>query len=1843
MADARVRQLEEQLSTCQAQARAAAIDAEQANQIVEQRYAALAGQIADVQGNNDKLHTESTKLKEDLEAAQSATKAVKAQLSEKDAAFVRKAAEHEAVLADKRTLNAVLERREQELERTKQELAQAMDKAAQLRLGRATLDAEVQEAKAGRARAQMAATRLEQQQQNLQREVDQLSAELDRRSKQLHEARTQASTQASELAGERDEARRRCQKLEASVGQLKERLTQEKQVVEESLQHVKECREECASKVAHFEQELATSGKLVTMYKEAAEQRKSKCEELEGLVRELRQHMEAAAATHKAALEAADAACMAAEQKAARAHQAHRLEGPDADLNGSKASTPAAQKPSASPGLSEFSSMTELYSLYVETAEKLRQAMLKNREREIMVDQLVASIESKAVEVKQQQTEHERLKEAYTQVYAHLDAATDEKAVMQARVEQLEAQASRDARQHKSLEQQLHDQGQQVAVLLNEVQHLKLGRGQATMQQANSPGQLRTAGAVISQQLLAFRDIEELQTRNRQLLALARSLGEELERSPASIRAELAAEHQKQLNAKDDRITYLEAQQERIAALMDQLKRQRDTYRRLVQEAAGDPGRAAAWAAEQGILAPASQNTPVTSNGQAVEASKWEARCAHLAQELQVAKEELGRLLDMLRGEAKAAGEDARAARAEASTIRADVDIERNRNRSLLNQLQDVQKTLKDRDAASAALQASKSELERRLGEVQASSQQANERCWSLQARIAALEAQNSLLEADKQRTLAQVNSLTDDKQLLAAQLASCQKELSSMEEQYGRERSRLRDELERAQQEAAQAQAQLRSERDRAGDMVSAATETAKFSERASALEREVAQLRQTRDQAERRATAAEARLDLVGQQLQKAEARAALLESQLQAASSSGSGAEAPAARRGAELAGEVALLTAQLKEAQAAAAAARAHTEQYKELAHASDEALKTAQGEFDKCKEAADARASAAEQEVRRLEQRVRQADQQASDAKQARRRLEVELETVRSQTSAELQAMQAQLAAGSKERGSLEARVAGLLADVQRLEGKAQDAKKAYEQQVLDHAATVKSLNLAEEARQATQAQLDGAVKQAEQARAAQVETTRQMEAERAELQDKLAGAIRQGEALAAQNRLLHDRLEQLAAQQADQGPGPQDGSLAEVVRYLRHEKDVADTQLALARQQKDRLAASLAAAEREAAAARGQLAAEVERAKAGVSSQEEQEALLHKLEAYNIMRESNVTLRTENEELKKESSRLRQAARDAEVARAPLEARCNRLEAEIANKDEEVKTAAEQASLWQKRFQQTLQRYQTVDLEEYQRVSAERDELAAKQAELRSQLQAAQQELETNKAAAASLQGLQQELAAKEAELSRAKSQEQVAKKHISQVYNPDKKGLSVWKAEMAALQKQAEELQQAKQAATTSHQQLQEAVKAQAAAGQQVSRVLAELAGVRQQLAAQKAQQEQAAAAAQADCQRVLEERRVVAQAALAAAAEAHRQELAAQQEALKQTQVELEKTRLKHSKLSGFLNKSVETRNKQEQEVERLRGQIAALQAANHANEAQEQEETAALPTASMHPATGPEGMDQSDLDLEMSTQPLAEPEAAPAAPCDAGPALVPTMSALSAVEVLREQALQAAQARTAPPLQEPPGPEPDVAPASVVIAPAHQQRLPDTIHPEHTPAADTQPEANMEAEGPAAKRAVAFTPDEPPTKRARTEDDRADDEAAPEAEPAPAAEAGQAQLVQPISPPAVISAGAADAEGDLAVEGQEEEDGEGMEGDSKPSAEESQAPRKRVPIQWAGPPKDAQPQPASPLPAAPAARAAGTTRGRGGPAARARGGRLPPRGRAKKVDGPPKPNAG
>ena len=86
--------------------------------------------------------------------------------------------------------------------------------------------------------------------------------------------------------------------------------------------------------------------------------------------------------------------------------------------------------------------------------------------------------------------------------------------------------------------------GQQVAVLLREVEAARFGR-KTRRESGNTSGDVLDADGAISDRLVSFKDVQELQTRNSELLMVIREVTAKQEASEAKLVEERTADLKK--------------------------------------------------------------------------------------------------------------------------------------------------------------------------------------------------------------------------------------------------------------------------------------------------------------------------------------------------------------------------------------------------------------------------------------------------------------------------------------------------------------------------------------------------------------------------------------------------------------------------------------------------------------------------------------------------------------------------------------------------------------------------------------------------------------------------------------------------------------------------------------------------------------------------------------------------------------------------------------------------------------------------------------------------------------------------------------------------------------------------------------------------------------------------------------------------------------------------------------------------------------------------------------------------------------------------------------------------
>jgi nucleoprotein TPR len=295
-----------------------------------------------------------------------------------------------------------------------------------------------------------------------------------------------------------------------------------------------------------------------------------------------------------------------------------------------------------------------------------------------------------------------------------------------------------------------------------------------------------------------------------------------------------------------------------------------------------------------------------------------------------------------------------------------------------------------------------------------------------------------------------------------------------------------------------------------------------------------------------------------------------------------------------------------------AQEAAAASAAHAAHFKAIAAKNEECLKDMQTAHDAFRAEAAAAASAAAASKSELEKELATERQSLSDANTRLLALREVEEKAATLNLADVDRMRTDLAARTAEVAALTERTKTLEADVERYMTQWRQAKALYEEEVMKHAENIKKMQGLENKASSAAALVRDAEARAADALSTLAASQVAWEAQRAELASTTTLAQNKAAEMTEQNAHLHQQLEAFAhaaepTAAADGGDADADvggatlgaaaaaGPLAEVVAYLRREKETVEVRLRLKEHEASRAVADAARARKEAEEARAQV------------------------------------------------------------------------------------------------------------------------------------------------------------------------------------------------------------------------------------------------------------------------------------------------------------------------------------------------------------------------------------------------------------------------------------------------------------------------------------------------------------------------------------------------------------------------------------------------------------------------------------------------------------------------
>ncbi|PPJ50359.1 hypothetical protein CBER1_05925 [Cercospora berteroae] len=1304
----------------------------------------------------------------------------------------------ETLEASNRDALALVESKSSEKDRVAIELSEQHSKLLALRR-------EINQLEEKNSTLENAASSQKFREQALQQEIELLkknnewhASELQTRSQEHTKFRKERNARISSLERELEDSNANVEALKRTEATLRHRLDELQAKADEAFARIASLQEEAARKEQDFRAELNGSKRLAELQAQNAATHKARLQEVQGQVDQIKEdaaeeigRLQAEVETERGDKETAEQKVAELELTVERLEQQPRMSRPGTPMRNGEPQTPGRNaSPSAMPGsmrkVVNGLSFTQLYTKYTEAQEDLENERRRTNKLSTALDELVNELETRKPEIEDLKEEQDRLENEVLNFSGLLDEANAGKEGALRELERWKAEADTATHESQILRQQLRDLSAQVKILLVEIQSKDQNLGEMSADERlqieraargelddGTLDELSSTGRLISERLVIFREVSDLQAQNEKLLRLTRELGEQMEGDEAKEKARQHEADAQEVGVLRQQVERYKDELTSTTTQIDSYMKERDMFRRMLQY--------------RGQLAPDADMQSLF--GQSVGPGTPQRHSVGPAATPRSVDEDLRKLLkehqthfDQFRNEAstdrRMLKDQADALMREKSSLQADLARAQSQLTLAAERYEMLQSNF-------TALRNENSELQKRsqqLGEQAARqdlrTQQVAEELVEARSMAESLRNENANAKAEKglykrieTRLQEENKTLLDDRSRLNKLVTDLQNLQNERELQESENRRRLQSRVESLETELNDAKKKLESEvEDSKKAALRREYEEGQSRTRIDDLVKSLGNVREELVAAKTSRDQLQTRVDELKIELRAAEERVTALQPRpstrpepTQNGEQQGADdEELPTEQR---LALQVTELRRDLELQKAEVENAKKLVEQYQAIAQTSEEELSNLSVTADQFREDMDSLIAEKDAKITELEQRIEDISSELGTTNSELSELRTKADDSGRQLAEQKANHESELSRLRDEVERLEANAITIQQDVKTQAEIAQEAQTSYEVELQKHAEAAKSLASVRKEYNELKTDIARAKAEAEAAKASLERSEESWTEQKEQFERELEEAKRKRQDLDEQNQLLHSQMESFskeltalrqgraAATPAADAEGHEDApsnsaNLQEVINFLRREKEIVDTQYELSVQEAKRLQQQLEYANSQLEETRQKLADERRQSVEKASAESSTSKLMQTINELNVYRESATTLRNEarqaRESLEQKSQEVERLLAEIE----PLKSRVGELEGELEVKEGEMKLLQDDRDHWRDRTQNIISKYDRVDpaeLEEMKKkleeLQAEKERLESAQAPLQEQIDGFEARLQSEKEA----------------------------------------------------------------------------------------------------------------------------------------------------------------------------------------------------------------------------------------------------------------------------------------------------------------------------------------------------------------------------------------------------------------------------------------------------------------------------------------------------------------------
>ncbi|KAJ7758135.1 hypothetical protein DFH07DRAFT_772602 [Mycena maculata] len=1308
----------------------------------------------DLEGSAENLQAELKQVKQERDQLLSSQAALQAQIfalstSQSSSSTEVDNLKHrvEDTEREKRDLVGVISRLKQDSSQREEEIQTLRANLKEARHEHQALETQVRELRSTETSTKFKLESLTQQLQLSQSEAERTNTELIAKSEEYSKHRRAKHAELVTLQANFDALTQTHASTQATLKSIQSAHTAQTHQLTQALSRVQDLTGQLAEQEATYSSEASGLRRLVGMM----EERESKAKEIvETIEREWAGVGEKAERREAALRDEVESERRAREEAEKRTEQLEEVlermgrgdlpvPGPralDAAVDGMMGISPTVAM--VSKAQRSGKTFTEVYADYVRLQEEFVKKCTEYDRMDQTLTAVLSQIEERAPILSQQRTEYERLQSEASHLGSQLAQAISDRDSQATFAQENSQKLSRSTRENELLQQQLTDLGRQIQNLLREI-----GRrddpsipSDADIEMiAAAPAE--TIDGVITNNLVLFQSIGQLQEQNQKLLKIVRELGDKMEGEERDYREAMEREQGEAVREAH------EAMQE----LADQLERQKSSSDTIIKAYMKERDALKAMLArvEKDGVATNGMRTDVNGFGEGLppNTSDMAKELVEMQNQFETYRTEMG--VDSVRLREEVVLAQREAGQLGAALAKANARIEYlsgvlDRHRMSQEQFSMHGREIEDLTKRNQQLFDQWTRIDIECSRATEDLQTANGRIEQLRNECANLRAEKKIWESVQGRLVEENKTLAMERSHLSDLMGNVQKMHNDLEKSGENDRRRLENQLQMLEGQTQDLRLQLSQERDSVRHI--SLQKDIELKERQTQIDKNVQELSKTREAligAQTSKTHLEQRVEELTRELQGDREKLAVYERR-----SSVGGITHHMDQdlnREQQLEAEVAELRSHLKVTEVDLATARSHVDQFREISQANEIALKSLDATYDEYKTSTEAQIARHESEYSAIQEKLNAAQQELAQYSVKYNELQKSFETERTAWTNDKRVLEDTIVdLGTTEKYSESDRTTREN-EVRQQEERAKAAEERYNQVVVAHAESIQSVATLKKQLSTIQARARDYQTGAETATAKLTTSESSWALQKDALDKEVSDLNRRCQDLTSQNSILHQHLESVTSQAArikqaaesstaPFGEGePSDDTdiklteLRSVVAYLRKEKEIVDLQLELSKQENARLKTQIEHLSQTLNDTRATLSDERERAVENAASAAQHAELVERINQLNILRESNATLRTESEthakrsrelevKLKRLSAQLDPAKEQARVAQAELEARS----AQLARLEEENRK-------WQERNTQLLSKYDRIDPADVQSLKDEIEQLKAQAAD----------------------------------------------------------------------------------------------------------------------------------------------------------------------------------------------------------------------------------------------------------------------------------------------------------------------------------------------------------------------------------------------------------------------------------------------------------------------------------------------------------------------------------------